>query len=74
MEAFREIAKKDFREAYRLFNDKCFPEMMEKADNRQKALFMQGFLISLSPIRIWKNFCGLKGKGTGICFPENSQK
>ena len=35
MEAFREIAKKDFREAYRLFNDKCFPEMMEKADNRQ---------------------------------------
>lgn len=32
-------SQKDFREAYRLFNDKCFPEMMEKADNRQKALY-----------------------------------
>ena len=38
------------------FNDKCFPEMMEKGRQQTKMLFMQGFLISLSPIRIWKNF------------------
>ena len=39
MEAFREIAKRDFREAYRLFTDKCFPVVMAGAKNRQKALY-----------------------------------
>lgn len=39
MEGFREIAKRDFREAYRLFTDKYFPMMMEGADQKQKALY-----------------------------------
>ena len=62
MEAFREIAKKDFREAYRLFNDKCFPEMMEKADNRQKALYAG---LSHQPVtyqNLEEFFVGLKEK------------
>lgn len=39
MEAFREIAKRDFREAYRLFTDKYFPVVMAGAGNSQKALY-----------------------------------
>ena len=39
MDAFLEIARQDFREAYRLFTDKSFPTLMAKADNREKALY-----------------------------------
>lgn len=39
MEAFSRIAKKDFREAYRLFKDKSFPMIMEKEGQKQKALY-----------------------------------
>ena len=39
MEAFREIARRDFREAYRLFTDKSFPVVIAGAGNRAKALY-----------------------------------
>lgn len=62
METFREIAKRDFREAYRLFTDKCFPVMMKGADRRQKALYAG---LSHQPVtyqHLEEFFIGLKEK------------
>lgn len=39
MEDFKEVARTDLREAYRLFTDKSFAEILEEADNSQKALY-----------------------------------
>lgn len=39
MEDFKEVARTDLREAYRLFTDKSFAEILEEADNNQKALY-----------------------------------
>lgn len=39
MEDFKEVARTDLREAYRLFTDKYFAEILEEADNSQKALY-----------------------------------
>ena len=38
-EAFHEIARKDFREAYRLFKDKSFSGIMENRSQKEKALY-----------------------------------
>ena len=62
MEAFREIAKKDFREAYHLFTDKSFPVLMAEADNREKALYAG---LSRQPVtyqNLEEFFIGLKEK------------
>ena len=62
METFREIAKKDFREAYRLFTDKCFSSVMEGADKKQKALYLG---LSRQPVtyqHVEEFFIGLKEK------------
>lgn len=62
MEAFREIAKRDFREAYRLFTDKSFPVVMAKAGNRQKALYAG---LSAQPVtyqHLEEFFIGLREK------------
>lgn len=40
MEAFREIARRDFREAYRLFTNQYFPLVMAGMETKQKALYM----------------------------------
>lgn len=39
MEAFYGIAKRDFREAHRLFTDKSFPMVLKDAGQKQKALY-----------------------------------
>ena len=39
MPAFRELAQRDFREAYRLFTDSSFSVVMAGADRKQKALY-----------------------------------
>lgn len=39
MESFRQVAQKDFREAYRLFKDRSFPMVLEKEGAREKALY-----------------------------------
>ena len=39
LEAFYGIAKRDFREAFKIFTDKTFPLLLEGADERQRALF-----------------------------------
>ena len=62
MEAFREIARRDFREAYRLFTDKYFPVVMAGAGNREKALYAG---MSRQPVtyqHLEEFFIGLKGK------------
>ncbi len=62
MEAFREIARRDFREAYRLFTDKYFPIVMAEAGNREKALYAG---MSRQPVtyqHLEEFFIGLKEK------------
>lgn len=62
MEAFREIAKRDFQEAYRLFTDKSFPVVMAQAENRDKALYAG---LSRQPVtyqHLEEFFVGLKQK------------
>ena len=62
MEAFREIARRDFREAYRLFTDKYFPVVMAGAGNREKALYAG---MSRQPVtyqHLEEFFIGLKEK------------
>jgi len=62
MESFREIAKRDFREAYRLFTDKSFAMMMKGADRKQKALYAG---LSHQPVtyqHLEEFFVGLKEK------------
>lgn len=39
IEAFKKIAKEDFRGAYHLFKDPSFAAVMENADEKQKALY-----------------------------------
>lgn len=39
MEAFTQIAKRDFREAFRIFTDKSFPMIMQGKDAKEKALY-----------------------------------
>lgn len=39
IKSFSEIAKKDFREAYQLFNEEDFRTVLKSADNKQKALY-----------------------------------
>ncbi|MDO4273024.1 MAG: DUF5717 family protein [Eubacteriales bacterium] len=39
VDAFREIAKEDFREAYRIFTDKSFPMILKDRGNKELALY-----------------------------------
>ena len=62
MDAFREIARKDFREAYRIFTDRSFPLIMACTDRKQKALYAG---LSSQPVtyqHLEEFFIGLKQK------------
>ena len=62
MKAFRELAQRDFREAYRLFTDNSFSLVMAGADRKQKALYAG---LSQQPVtyqHLEEFFIGLKEK------------